>query len=79
MVTSGRHPKEVAEALGRAKDMGLSVTEIHRGHRWEGMRRPSCGDTQGIWTTPRDCGTHAKQIDRFTARHLWCGREETSS
>jgi len=75
MVTAGRHPKkEVAEALNRAKNAGLAVDEIHRGHRWGELRCPGCGDSQGIWSTPRDPGTHAKQIDRFAAGHRSCGR-----
>jgi hypothetical protein len=70
MVSAGRHQKkEVADALKRATDSGLLVEEIHRGHRWGEVSCPACGDSLSIWSTPRDPGTHGKQIDRFTVRH----------
>jgi hypothetical protein len=71
MVSRGRHPKkEVAEALRRAQDVGLSIVEIHRGHRWGEVRCLPCEASRDVWSTPRDPGTHAKQIDRFAARHM---------
>jgi hypothetical protein len=70
MVSAGRHPKkEVAEALGRAADAGLDVVEIHRGHRWGEVRCGRCEAGRAVYATPRDPGTHAKQIDRFTVQH----------
>jgi hypothetical protein len=70
MVTSGRHPKkEVADALNRSKNAGLAIIEIGKGHRWGELRCPACGSTRGIWFSPRNPATHAKQIDRFTATH----------
>jgi hypothetical protein len=70
MVSRGRHPqKEIAEALGRARGANLEVVEIHRGHRWGEVRCESCGASFDVWSTPRNPGTHAKQVDRFTARH----------
>jgi hypothetical protein len=70
MVTGGRHPKkEVAEALKRAEDAGLVVREIHRGHRWGEVRCEPCEAKRAVYSTPRSPGTHAKQLDRFTAQH----------
>ena len=65
----GGHPKkEAAEALWNARRAGLAVEEIHRGHRW-GEIRCACGLSFAIWSTPRNPGTHAKQIARFVALH----------
>jgi hypothetical protein len=70
MVSSGRHPKkEIADALKRAEAAGLLVSEIHHGHRWGEVRCDPCGAKRGISSTPRDPGTHSKQIDRFMAKH----------
>lgn len=70
MISSGRHPKkEVAEALRRAEGAALEVREIHRGHRWGEVCCGECQASLGVWSTPRDSGTHAKQIDRFVSRH----------
>ncbi len=71
MISSGRHPKkEIAAALHRAEEAGLVVHEIHRGHRWGEVRCPACSACQSVWSTPREPAVHAKQIDRFTARHI---------
>lgn len=70
MVSADRHPKkEVAEALSRAHQAGLEVVEIHRGHRWGEVSCASCAASRAVYTTPRDPGNHAKQLDRFTIRH----------
>lgn len=70
MVSAGRHPKkEVAEALKHAASVGLQVNEIHRGHRWGEVACLPCRAKRDVYSTPRDPGTHAKQIDRFTASH----------
>jgi hypothetical protein len=70
MVSAGRHSKkEIAEALNRAADVGLQVNEIHRGHRWGEVICTRCGASRNVFSSPRDPGTHAKQIDRFTAAH----------
>ena len=70
MVSAGRHPKkEIAEAIKRAEDARLDVQEIHKGHRWGEVRCEPCGSQRAVYSTPRDPGTHAKQIDRFTAQH----------
>lgn len=70
MVSRGRHPKkEVADALERAAEAGLVVIEIHRGHRWGDVVCVPCGSSRGVWATPQSPGTHAKQVDRFTAKH----------
>ncbi|HKD96340.1 MAG TPA: hypothetical protein VKB69_01945, partial [Micromonosporaceae bacterium] len=66
----GRHPKkEIAEALARARAAGLAIDEIHRGHRWGRVTCSPCMASRDVYTTPRNPGTHAKQIDRFTASH----------
>ncbi len=65
----GGHPKkEIAEALRNARQAGLVVEELHRGHRW-GEIRCGCGLSFAVWSTPRNPGTHAKQIGRFVALH----------
>jgi hypothetical protein len=70
MVSAGRHPKkEIAEALNRARAAGLGVNEIHRGHRWGEVVCASCLASRDVYTTPRNPGIHAKQIDRFTLDH----------
>ena len=70
MVSAGRHAKkEIAEAIRRAEDVGLVVREIHKGHRWGEVRCEPCSAQRAVYSTPRDPGTHAKQIDRFTAQH----------
>lgn len=73
MVSRGRHPKkEIADALRNAERAGLRVTEVHRGHRWGEVRCDACQESRGVWATPRDPATHAKQIDRFSAGHYDC-------
>jgi hypothetical protein len=70
MVSTGRHPKkEIAEALARARLAGLAVNEIHRGHRWGEVICGACSSSRDVYSTPRDPGTHAKHIDRFTTNH----------
>ena len=68
MPRDGHPKKEVAEALRRARQEGLTVTEIHRGHRW-GEVRCLCGLSFAVWSTPRNAGTDARQIVRFVALH----------
>lgn len=70
MISSGRHPKkEIADALRAAEQAGLDVQEVHRGHRWGEVTCLPCSARFAVWSTPRDPGTHAKQVERFTARH----------
>jgi hypothetical protein len=70
MVSAGRHPKkEIADALKRARAVGLEVNEIHRGHRWGDVVCAACPASRDVYSTPRNPGTHAKQIDRFTLDH----------
>jgi hypothetical protein len=79
MVSAGRHPKkEIADELKRAESAGLVVDEIRRGHRWGEVRCEPCQATRAVYSTPRDPGTHAKQIDRFTAQHTHPGPEPTA-
>ena len=71
MISIGRHPKkEIAEALRRAEEAGLLVIKIHHGHLWGEVRCNPCQSSRGVWSTPRDPATHAKQIDRFTRNHM---------
>jgi hypothetical protein len=76
VVSAGRHPKkEIADALRRAEQAGLKIHEIHRGHRWgevtcERCRAEGADASRDVWSTPRNAGNHAKQIDRFTRSHL---------
>ncbi len=73
MISRGRHPKkEVADALQRANAAGLLVIPIHRAHRWGEMKCEPCKASWGVWTSPRNPGTHAKQIDRFVTEHTQC-------
>ena len=73
MVSSGRHPKkEIAEALHRLERIGFVVRRINRGHRWGEVLCPSCQASRDVYSTPRDAGTHAKQITRFVDRHTLC-------
>ena len=70
MISAGRHPKqEVADAVQRAEQAGLRIRVIHRGHRWGEVACGACLTSTGIWSTPRNPGTHAKQIDRLTRSH----------
>ena len=58
-----RHPKkDVETAVRAAEDAGWSVTEIHRGHRWGILVRPSGTDTVTLFSTPRDPATLGKRI-----------------
>jgi hypothetical protein len=71
MVSRGRHPKsEVAAVLANAKDRGLLVVEVHRGHRWGYLRCWRCGKRLGVWGTPQSPGTHARDLKRFVEAHL---------
>lgn len=70
MVSAGRHPKkEIAEALHRAREAGLSIVEIHRGHRWGEVVCKRCDESRVVWSTPGLPGLHAKAVERFTQNH----------
>lgn len=70
MVSRERHQKnEIAGALRRAQDAGLVVAEMRNGHRWGTVSCESCGADRQVFSTPQNAGAHAKQIDRFTAKH----------
>ena len=67
-----RHPRNViAGALRNAEPAGWPVAPTSSGHRWGVMR---CGEASrsgcqvSIWSTPRNSGTHAKQLTRFVDR-----------
>jgi len=70
MVSPGRHQhKEVADALGDAKAVGLTVVTLHSNHRWGEVICEPCQSARDVWSTPRNPGTHAKQLKRFIAEH----------
>lgn len=70
MVSSGRHAKkEIADALRRAEEAGFLIKRNHRGHRWGELTCGVCYMSRSIWSTPRDPGTHAKQLHRFVSSH----------
>ncbi|GAA0621767.1 hypothetical protein GCM10009547_25660 [Sporichthya brevicatena] len=77
MISKGRHPKNsIAQALDGAREASMVVTEVHKGHRW-GVVRCACGADFAVWSTPRNADTHAKQVDRFVAKHRACVTEQT--
>ncbi|MGH1548708.1 hypothetical protein ACRAWB_05850 [Leifsonia poae] len=47
----------------------FDVLQIHVGHRWGKVICRACDASQGIWTTPRDADNHARQLERFAAKH----------
>jgi hypothetical protein len=70
VISRRRHPKkEIADALREARQAGLLVIQIHRSHRWGQARCQVCGAHVSVWSTPRDPGGHAKEIDRFVRNH----------
>ena len=76
----GRAPKkEIARALKRAVRAGLLVIEIHNGHRWGEVMCEPCSAKRSVYCTPRDPGTHAKQVDRFTAQHTHPRRADAAN
>jgi hypothetical protein len=71
VVSAGRHPKkEIADALQRAREAGLVVVGIHRGHRWGAVVCERCDESRAVWSTPRSAGLHAKAVDRFVQNHV---------
>jgi predicted RNA binding protein YcfA (HicA-like mRNA interferase family) len=59
-----RHSKkEVEAALQYAEQHGWTVFPTKGGHRW-GKAQCGQGCTVSIWSTPRNPGNHAKQIQR---------------
>ena len=71
MVSRRRHPKsEIATALDAASRAGLAVEVDEKGHRWGRIRCAGCGMPPfTVWGTPRNPGSHAKDINRFVASH----------
>lgn len=70
MVSRGRHPrKPIADALSAVARDGLTVEEIHRGHRWGALVCTTCGDDLPLWSTPRVPENLARQIRRFDRNH----------
>lgn len=71
MISRGRHQKkEVADVLNDAEQAGLTIVVSHSGHRWGELRCDACDSSREIWSTPRNPSVHAKQLQRFVARHL---------
>jgi hypothetical protein len=85
MVGPGRHQHNEINAVLKAIRKiytTLTVEESHKGHRW-GWIVCECGNEPfAINCTPRNPGTHAKQIRHWATRHLECKSgddgEETS-
>lgn len=73
----GRHPKkDVEQALNRAERNRLNVQQNRgRGHKWGDV---GCQDTghpkKSVWSTPRNPGNHAKEINKYTDGHKGHGR-----
>lgn len=72
MMERSRHPKkEVEKALSRAEEKELKVEQNrNRGHKWGDV---ACQDTshakKSVWSTPKNPGNHAKDIDKYTDGH----------
>lgn len=79
MVGRGRHQcNEINAALKtiRKINSAFTVEEDHNGHRW-GWITCDCGDAPfSIHSTPRNPGGHAKQIQKWTARHAVCWTDD---
>lgn len=72
MVSKGRHQKkEVAKALDGAESNGFAIQPVHnKGHLWGKLICLTCDDASfGIWSTPKNETTHAKQIAKFRLKH----------
>src|SRR4051812_24536062 len=64
------HPtKEIAGALRLARNAGMLVRRVGRGHRWGEVWCEPCQARAHVWSTPRNTGTHAKQIVQFVDEH----------
>ncbi|NRQ36469.1 hypothetical protein HII36_32240 [Nonomuraea sp. NN258] len=84
MISRGRHQHNEINAAIKVvlgENNALFVKEDHNGHRW-GWIMCVCGDSPfSVNSTPRNPGTHAKQIARWRVRHAECAsndQEETS-
>jgi hypothetical protein len=49
--------------------VGLTVVELHSGHRWGEVICEICESKREVWSTPRNPSVHAKQLQRFIAHH----------
>jgi hypothetical protein len=63
MTRAGHPKKEVEKALKAAEAADWAVTPTTAGHRW-GKAECGKGCVISIWSTPKNSGNHAKQIDR---------------
>jgi hypothetical protein len=71
-----RHPKkDVEKALQLAEEKGWTVTETssRRGHSWGRIVCPTGEHKAWVYSTPKNPGTHAKQIQKTVIR---CPHEE---
>ena len=80
-VTRARHPKkEVEDALTQLEEAKWTITATSSGHRW-GVARCSESNRAGcqvsIWSTPRNPGSHARQLLQKLDRcsHLWTRKD----
>jgi hypothetical protein len=70
MVSAGRQPKkEIAEAIKRAREAGLDVNEIHRGHRWGEVVCASCPASRDVYSTPRNAPMLSRSTGSRSTTH----------
>lgn len=70
MVDKGRHPKQpIAHAIKAVQRDGLSVVEIHKGHRWGAVVCTVCGADLAIYSTPKVPEHAADRIRKFDRQH----------
>ncbi|MFI1012742.1 hypothetical protein [Streptomyces sp. NPDC020965] len=66
-----RHQKkDVEAALKRAEGAGLKVMRKKNGHTWGYVICCPCNLSVRVDCTPKSAGNEAREIDRFTRRHL---------
>lgn len=61
--------KQVRDALDAASAANFVICRTPAGHRWGYVECGKCGQRFQVWSTPRNCDTHAKQIQRFIKKH----------
>ena len=70
MVGKGRHAKnEINRAFKVARRSHFVVLRDGNGHRWGWIVCEICGERFPIWSTPRNAGNHAKQLQAFMDDH----------
>ncbi|MBB2968713.1 hypothetical protein FHX33_003489 [Leifsonia aquatica] len=70
MVSKGRHSKSaVAKALDALPSGRFDIDPVRNGHRWASVVCRECTASFSVWSTPKNADNHAKQIERFAAKH----------